>query len=93
MSVRALRIAAGLETASLVILIVNLLTVHAKTITTFVGPVHGMCYVAVIGAVSLVPRASSGARRLACVPAVGGLLALRRLHSDVRHPAPGAQEG
>lgn len=77
---RVLRIAALIEAASLTTLLVNLITVHTRTITTIAGPVHGISYVIVIAAAALVPSAAaSGARWRACIPAIGGLLALRRL--------------
>ncbi|MDR8411357.1 hypothetical protein MTP10_21815 [Nonomuraea sp. 3-1Str] len=83
---RVLRLASGVEALSLATLLVNLLTVHAKAITTFGGPLHGMSYLVVIGAVWMAPAAAgSGARWRAVVPGVGGLLALRRLRG---RPAP-----
>ncbi|MEV6039522.1 hypothetical protein AB0L65_50940 [Nonomuraea sp. NPDC052116] len=71
---RLLRIAAAVEAASLVLLLGNLLTVHAKVITTFCGPLHGTAYLAVIAATWTVQPA---ARLLAFVPGIGGLLVLR----------------
>ncbi|MEV0148240.1 MULTISPECIES: hypothetical protein [unclassified Nonomuraea] len=83
---RVLRLASGVEALSLATLLVNLLTVHTGVITTFGGPLHGMSYLVVVGAVSMAPAAAgSGARWRAFVPGVGGLLALRRLRS---RPAP-----
>lgn len=75
---RALRIAAGVEAASLVILLVNLVTVHLPAITSLGGPVHGTAYLVVIAATFLV-AASPSARWLAFIPGIGGLLALRRI--------------
>ncbi|MFF5209109.1 hypothetical protein [Streptosporangium sp. NPDC000396] len=80
---RLLRIAAAVELTSLAVLIANLLTVHAKAVTTFGGPLHGISYVAVIAATSLAPSASpNGARWRAFIPAIGGLLALRALRTQ-----------
>jgi hypothetical protein len=74
--VRTLWIAAGVETASLVVL----LTTHTKAITTFVGPLHGSAYVVVIAAAALVPAAtSSGAQWRAPPFRIGGLHALRKI--------------
>ncbi|MFE3455202.1 DUF3817 domain-containing protein [Nonomuraea sp. NPDC059194] len=87
---RLLRIAAGVEAVSLVVLLGNLVTVHTKTISTFAGPLHGISYVVVVVAASLVPSAA-GWR--AFLPGIGGLLALRRARSHARPPACGAQEG
>ncbi|MBE1583894.1 hypothetical protein ACFPOI_34190 [Nonomuraea angiospora] len=71
---RLLRIAAAVEAASLVVLLGNLFTVHAKVITTFCGPLHGTAYLAVIAAAW---TARPAGRWLAFVPGVGGLLVLR----------------
>ncbi|PKW13744.1 DUF3817 domain-containing protein [Saccharopolyspora spinosa] len=77
MTVRALRFAAGIEAASLVILLVNLFTAHLPAITSLGGPIHGTAYLVVIAATFLVP-ASPSARWLAVIPGIGGLLALRQ---------------
>ncbi|MFI7106572.1 DUF3817 domain-containing protein [Nonomuraea sp. NPDC050227] len=78
-----LRIAAAAEAVTLAVLLTNLLTVHAKAITTYAGPLHGMAYLIVIATAAMTPRAQStpGARWSAFVPGVGGLLALRRLRA------------
>ncbi|MFV2120590.1 DUF3817 domain-containing protein [Streptomyces sp. Act-28] len=82
---RALRAAAVVEAASLVILLVNLFTVHAEPITSLGGPVHGSAYlITVVATFSLTVAGSAGAARaLAFVPGVGGMLVLRWLR---RHP-------
>ncbi|GGS89565.1 hypothetical protein GCM10010156_54980 [Planobispora rosea] len=78
--VRVLRIAATAEAVSITVLLANLLTIHAKTITSVTGPLHGLAYVTVIATASMA-QTTTGARRLALLPGVGGLLALRRLRS------------
>ncbi|MEU6882397.1 DUF3817 domain-containing protein [Streptomyces sp. NPDC046712] len=79
-TVRILRIAAGAEAASLVVLLANLLTTHTPAVSSLVGPLHGTAYLVVIAATWQVSDASmSGARWAAAVPGVGGLLAVRRL--------------
>ncbi|WP_103954302.1 DUF3817 domain-containing protein [Nonomuraea solani] len=75
---RSLRIAAGVEAVSLMVLLINLFATHIKAIPALVGPLHGVAYLAVITA-TLLATASSGVRWRAAIPAVGGLLALRRL--------------
>jgi Domain of unknown function (DUF3817) len=80
-AVRALRIAAIVEAFSLGVLLVNLVTVHARPVTELVGPLHGTAYLAVIATTLLVPAASASAKWCALVPGVGGLLALRRIRS------------
>jgi hypothetical protein len=79
--VRYLRIAGGVEAASLAVLLINLLTVHTQAIASLVGPLHGTAYLAVIAITLLTPpAASTGARPLALVPGIGGLLVLHRIH-------------
>jgi hypothetical protein len=70
---RVLRIAAAVELISLVILLVNLATVHWAPLASLLGPIHGCAYLAVIGAAWPVTR-SRRARLLAFVPGIGGLL-------------------
>ncbi|MGV9878965.1 DUF3817 domain-containing protein [Streptomyces sp. NPDC003006] len=83
---RTLRIAATAEAASLVLLLVNLFTVHAPALSALLGPLHGTAYLVVIATTWTVPSAASpGARWRALVPGVGGLLALRRVEG--RAPA------
>ncbi|MGW0533508.1 DUF3817 domain-containing protein [Streptomyces sp. NPDC003032] len=89
---RTLRVAAAAEAASLVLLLVNLFTVHAPALSALLGPLHGTAYLVVIAttwtvaSVASVPSAvSPGARWRALVPGVGGLLALRRVEG--RAPA------
>ncbi|MEV4116691.1 hypothetical protein [Nonomuraea sp. NPDC049695] len=79
---RLLRIAAAVELVTLLVLIANLLTVHAKAITTFGGPLHGVSYVAVIAATSLASSTSpNGVLWRAFIPGIGGLLAQRALRA------------
>lgn len=76
----ALRIAAGAELATLVVLLTNLATVHWPQVSSAIGPVHGCAYLLVI--VLTIRRTRAGrARVLALVPAVGGLLVLRLLRT------------
>jgi hypothetical protein len=74
---RWLGVASVVETTSLVVLVVNLATVHHPLVTSTMGPVHGFAYLATIAVAFLLPL-STGTRLLTLVPAVGGLLALRR---------------
>lgn len=72
----ALRAAAVVEASSLLLLVVNLATVHVPAVASLVGPVHGAAYLTVI-ATSLLAPAAGRARWRALVPGVGGLLAVR----------------
>ncbi|WP_084964248.1 hypothetical protein [Thermoactinospora rubra] len=75
---RVLRTAGAVEAISLAILLANLLTVHARTITSVAGPLHGMAYLTVVAAASMA-QGATGVLWRALVPGVGGLLALRHL--------------
>jgi hypothetical protein len=76
--VRLLRTAALVELASLVLLLVNLATVHWSPVASLLGPVHGSAYLFVIGATVRVSQ-DLRTRLLAAVPGVGGLLVIRRV--------------
>ncbi|MCI2418146.1 DUF3817 domain-containing protein [Saccharopolyspora sp. K220] len=85
--VRTLRIAAIAEAASLAVLLINLLTAHVRTITTLVGPLHGMAYLVTI-AMTFATTAAASARWYAVIPGIGGLLVLRRIRSHSRTNEP-----
>lgn len=75
------------ETASLVVLLANLATVHIPQVASVLGPVHGFAYLAAIATAFLLP-VDTRTRLLTLVPAIGGLLALNRARrsSDARRP-------
>ncbi|MDT9682167.1 hypothetical protein RND61_08780 [Streptomyces sp. TRM76323] len=85
MNLKVLRAAALVEAVSVVVLFVNLFTVHAEPITSLGGPVHGSAYlITIVAAFALTVAGSAGtARALAFVPGIGGMLVLRWLR---RHP-------
>lgn len=73
-----LRLAAAVELGSLLLLLLNLATVHWAPVASLLGPVHGCAYLVVIGA-TLRETRDVRARLLALLPGLGGLLAVRRL--------------
>ena len=77
-----LRIAARVEAVTLVLLLVNLATVHWAPVASLLGPTHGCAYLFVIGA-ALNGTRDRRTRLLDVVPGIGGLLADRRLHRSV----------
>ncbi|WP_209446384.1 hypothetical protein [Streptomyces sp. MZ04] len=82
---RTLRIAAAVEAASLVVLLLNVFTVHADPITSLGGPTHGTAYLVAIAMTWAIPAAAgTSARWLALIPGIGAMLALRRLGADAR---------
>jgi hypothetical protein len=76
-----LRAAAVVELASLVVLLANLVTVHWEPVSSAVGPVHGCAYLFVT-VLAFRHSPDPWTRAAALVPAVGGLLVLRRLTTD-----------
>jgi hypothetical protein len=72
-----LRVAAAVEGGSLLLLLVNLATVHLRAVTSLAGPVHGGAWLATIAIAFLLP-VPEAARWMSVVPGVGGLLAVGR---------------
>ncbi|MEU6106306.1 DUF3817 domain-containing protein [Streptomyces flaveolus] len=90
---RTLRIAAAVEAVSLVVLLINVFTVHAKPITSLCGPLHGTAYLVAIAMTWTAPgSAGSGARWLSLIPGVGAMLALRRLNGAAAEGPAAAQQ-
>ena len=85
---RLLRAAAFIEFVSLLLLLVNLATVHWPAVASLLGPIHGCAYLFVIGSTVHDCRATT-TRLLAIVPGVGGLLVIRRMRSADATGQPG----
>ncbi|BBG03775.1 MULTISPECIES: hypothetical protein [Pseudonocardia] len=77
-----LAVASVVETVSLALLLLNLATVHLPGVASVLGPVHGLAYLVTIAVTCLMPT-TVATRLLSAVPAVGGLLVLRRTRSSV----------
>ena len=80
-----LAVLAWAETATLVVLLVNIVTVHAESVTGTVGPLHGGLYVLCsLGVVAMrwVRGWSWLTVVLAVLPAVGAILALELMRRD-----------
>jgi hypothetical protein len=75
---RALRIAAGVELASLIVLLANLATVHWSGVSSLVGPTHGCAYLLVVVLTARLTTVTP-TRLLALVPGIGVLLAVRQI--------------
>lgn len=71
------------ETITLVVLLVNIATSHNEAITSSVGPIHGIMYLAAIVVILMIPNIPNRLRLLAAVPAIGAPLAswLLRRHT------------
>lgn len=82
-----LKVVTVFETASLALLLLNLVVIHNDGIKVGIGPVHGVLYLITIVAVCALPNPSR-ARWYSIIPAVGGLVAVRRIDAVARHHAP-----
>lgn len=79
------------ETVTLVVLLVNLLTVQAEAVTSGVGPVHGGLYLLCSAAVVLARPVRGWSWLLVLaglLPAVGAVVALERLRRESRTSDP-----
>ncbi len=84
---RVLEVTAWAETATLVVLLLNIVTVHADAVTSTVGPLHGGLYLlccAAVVAMRWVRGWSWLVVSLGLLPAVGALVALESLRRDRR---------
>ncbi|MEU7043248.1 DUF3817 domain-containing protein [Streptomyces varsoviensis] len=74
-----LPIAARAELASLILMLLNLVTVHWPAVSSVIGPLHGCFYLFVIIATARHPQGTGRLTALALIPGIGGLLVTRRL--------------
>jgi hypothetical protein len=84
-TVRAFRVAAAVEFLSLLVLLVNLATVHLPVVSSLGGPVHGCAYLFVVVATLRNPAATKAAKAMAWLPGIGGLLVARQLTGLLRN--------
>lgn len=76
---KALKIAAAVEAVSVCLLFLNLFTVHWPAVSSALGPMHGTAYLMTVVITLSTAGASTRAKLLSLVPAIGGYLALRKL--------------
>jgi hypothetical protein len=90
---RARELAALVETITVLVLFVNLFTVHEPAVSSLAGPVHGTAYLVVIALAFAGSDLGRGARWLSVVPVIGGWLVVRaartRAHDAGRKPRVG----
>lgn len=80
---RLLGIVGCIEFATLVLMLINLVTVHHPVVTSTLGPVHGLAYTATVVCAVLAMRGRHRVWVLALIPGIGGLLAARAARSSV----------
>lgn len=90
---RWLRLMSLVEVATLLILVVNLVTLHHAQVAAGVGPLHGFAYLATIATSFLLPLPRS-IRAWTFLPGVGGILAVwrARRHGAASSGAAGEQD-
>lgn len=76
--------AAVLEALTLAVLFTNLALTHNATVTSAIGPIHGVSYLILLLIAARASRMYRPARWIAIVPGVGGLLSVLL---DRRRPA------
>jgi hypothetical protein len=74
---RILQIVGTVELVTLVLLLVNIVTVHRPLVTHLLGPVHGLAYTTTVITAVLVMSGRHRVWLLALIPGIGGLLAAR----------------
>ncbi|MFI2366125.1 hypothetical protein [Promicromonospora sp. NPDC019610] len=81
---RALEVLSVLELVSIVVLLVNLATVHVEGVASALGPAHGALYLAVAVTALLGQGLLLRTRLLALVPVLGGVFTLVNVRREAR---------
>jgi hypothetical protein len=81
---RVLAVLSMLELVSVVVLLGNLLTVHDRSLTSTLGPVHGSVYLAVAVTALLGRGLAARTRVLAVIPLLSGPLTMHRVRQEAR---------
>lgn len=76
MSIRLLAVLAATELVSLLVLLINLATVHVPVVATVLGPLHGCVYLASIIGAAMTAGPKSLPTLLSIIPGIGGTLAV-----------------
>ncbi|MCO1597460.1 hypothetical protein M8C17_20115 [Micromonospora sp. RHAY321] len=74
---RVLQIVGTAELVTLVLMLMNVVTVHLPDVSRVLGPVHGLAYTATVITAILVMERRHRVWLLALIPGIGGLLAAR----------------
>ncbi|GAA0623502.1 hypothetical protein HPO96_33475 [Kribbella sandramycini] len=74
---RTLHLIGAIELTTLLLMLVNLATVHAESVSSTLGPLHGLAYLTSVVAAVLLRNGSHRTWLLALIPGFGGLLAAR----------------
>ncbi|MFK4761535.1 hypothetical protein ACI3KS_11420 [Microbacterium sp. ZW T5_45] len=81
---RVLEVLSVLELASILILLVNLATVHVDGVASVLGPVHGALFLAVAVTALLARGLLARTRWMALIPVAGGILTLINVRREAR---------
>ncbi|WP_350275116.1 hypothetical protein [Kribbella sp. HUAS MG21] len=74
---RILHVIGTVELATLALMLLNLVTVHAPAVSSTLGPLHGLAYTTTVISAVLLMKGRHRVWLLALVPGCGGLLAAR----------------
>jgi len=74
---RILQLVGAVELVTLLLMLVNIATVHLAEVSRVLGPVHGLAYTATVITAFLVRGGAHRVWLLALIPGIGGLLASR----------------
>jgi hypothetical protein len=77
-----LRLLTVCELVSPAVLLTNLAAGDSRQAAAAAGPVHGACYLCVVIGFARHPLTSGRTTALSLLPAIGGVLALRRLRAS-----------
>ncbi|ORW58181.1 hypothetical protein B7435_03665 [Mycolicibacterium peregrinum] len=78
---RTLHAIGSIELLTLILMLLNLATVHVPAISKVLGPLHGFVYTATVVAAILLMNGMRRVWLLALIPGIGGLLAARAIQS------------
>ncbi|GAB3269928.1 DUF3817 domain-containing protein [Kineosporia babensis] len=78
---RALQTAAAVEALSLIVLLLNLATVHVPALASALGPIHGCAYLIAIVLTWTLTK-TTRIRAISIIPGFGALLVLCSLRSN-----------
>lgn len=81
---RTLEVLSVLELLSIVVLLINLATVHVDGVASVLGPLHGALYLAVAVIALLGRGLMLRTRLMALIPVLGGVLTLINVRKEAR---------
>lgn len=81
---RALEVLSVLEVVSILVLLLNITTIHLRPLSATIGPIHGALYLTVAVTALFARRLRFRTRVCALVPVIGGALTLINVRAENR---------